>query len=481
MKNDNNILWHPGSIVWRLTLFYTLSASILLVGVTAFLYEALVTNLHEEDKQFVAEKAHAIQIFLQEREDDLTSLEQEIQRGETITKLMPNYTYFLRVLKPGGVVLTETLGMEEVIPASIFPLPVIETKQNDLVKNSVRWNKADGHAYLLLTAQSTDNTGQFRVIQVALDISREVAVLTDYRRKLAMTLPLGILLSAMFGALITRRGMQPLHDITLAAQDITASHLHARINPDRWPRELRTLAEAFDQMLVRLENSFTQLSQFSADLAHELRTPINNLMGEAEVTLAHTRSEVEYRNVLESVLEECSKLSRMIDSLLFLARADNVQIPLQLDRIDIRQKLEMICASYEAVIEEQSVTVECEGESNLKVDPILFRRAITNVLSNAIRHTSAGGKIKLIVEPSPTAPSVAISISDSGCGIAPEHLSKVFDRFYRVDQSRSTDSHSTGLGLAIVKSIMTMHGGTVSIESQLGKGTIITLHFPSKK
>jgi len=480
LKNDNNILRHPGSIVWRLTLFYTLSASILLVSVTAFLYEALVANLHEEDKQFVAEKAHAIQTLLQEREDDMTSLEQEIQRGKTITKAMPNYTYFSRVLKPGNIVLTETLGMEEVIPASIFPLPVIETKQNDLVKNCVRRNTADGHAYLLLAVQTTDNTGQLRVIQVALDISREAAVLTDYKRKLAITLPLGILLSAMFGALITRRGMQPLHDITLAAQHITASHLHARINPDRWPLELRALAEAFDQMLVRLENSFAQLSQFSADLAHELRTPVNNLMGEAEVTLAHTRSEGEYRNALESVLEECSKLSRMIDSLLFLARADNVQIPLQLDRIDVRQKLEMICASYEAVIEEQSVTVQCKGESNLDVDPMLFRRAITNVLSNAIRHVSAGGIIKLIVEPSPTTHSVAIRISDNGCGIAREHLSKVFDRFYRVDQARSTDSHSTGLGLAIVMSIMTMHGGTASIESQLDKGTTITLHFPSK-
>jgi two-component system heavy metal sensor histidine kinase CusS len=129
--------------------------------------------------------------------------------------------------------------------------------------------------------------------------------------------------------------------------------------------ELRTLAEAFDQMLGRLEDSFTRLTQFSADLAHELRTPINILMGEAEVTLAHARSEAEYRDVLESSLEECGRLSRMIDSLLFLARADNAQVPLQLARFDVRQELEAIRDFYEAVTEEQGVTAQCEGEASL--------------------------------------------------------------------------------------------------------------------
>ncbi|MDD5037041.1 MAG: ATP-binding protein, partial [Methylococcaceae bacterium] len=208
--------------------------------------------------------------------------------------------------------------------------------------------------------------------------------------------------------------------------------------------------------------------------------PINNLMGEAEVTLARARSEAEYRDVLESSLEECGRLSRMIDSLLFLARADNAEVSLQLARLDVRQELEAIRDFYEAVTEEQGVTAQCEGEASLEADPILFRRAVTNLLANAIRHTPSGGQIKLVVEPSPSADGVAIHVSDNGCGIAHEHLPKVFDRFYRVDQARSADSHSTGLGLAIVRSIMAMHGGTVSIESQPGKGTTVTLHFPLK-
>lgn len=445
-----------------------------------FLYQGLASSLREEDKQFLVEKVHTIQILLQERGGKrIYSVEQEIQRGMLTEKIMPYYDYFSRILEPGGTVLIETSGMAGIIPATAFPMPATETEYSNLADNCFRWNTVDGQPYLLLTAQLINKTGQSQVVQVALDVSRENELLKDYQRQLAMILPLGILLSALFGALVARQGMQPLKNITLTVQRITANQLQERIDPTLWPRELQALAEAFNQMLGRLRSSFVQLTQFSADLAHELRTPINNLMGETEVTLARARSEVEYRDVLESSLEECSRLSFMIDSLLFLARTENVKVPLQLVWVDVYQELAVICDSYEAVTEEQGVTVEYEGESSLEVDPILFRRAITNVLANAIRHTSAGGKIKLVVELSPNVHSVNIRVSDNGCGIAHEHLSKVFDRFYRVDQARSTESHNTGLGLAIVESILVLHGGTVSIDSQLGKGTTVTLNFPS--
>ncbi len=479
LKNDKTKQDH-GSIVGRLTLLYTLSAAILLIGVTLFLYEALATNLLEEDKHFLAEKAYILKNIIQKSEDDLTFLEQEIQR-EAIIEKTPYYPYFSRVLASDNIIIAESPGMATVAPFTIFPEPISEMKQSNLAKYSSFWRAADDHLYIILALQSTNKAGQPHIIQVALDIAREDALLANYKRKLMMTLPLGILLSAVFGALVAHRGMQPLQNITLAAQRITASQLDDRIDPTQWPRELKALAEAFDQMLERLKNSFTQLTQFSDDLAHEFRTPINNLMGEIQVTLVRARSEKEYRDVLGSSLEECSKLSYMIDSLLFLARADNVQIPLQLVNLDARKKLEAICESYEAVIEERGVKVLCEGESDLIVDRILFRRAVTNVLANAIRHTPQGGQIMLIVESSPDAHHVTIRITDNGCGIAPEHLSKVFDRFYRVDQARSTDSYNTGLGLAIVRSILVMHGGTVSIESELHKGTTVTLNFPSEK
>lgn len=480
LKNDKTKQDH-GSIVGRLTLLYTLSASVLLIGITLFLYEVLATNLLEEDKQFLAEKAYIIKGLVQKSEDDLTLLEQETQREAIIGKVTPYYPYFSRVLASDNIVIAESLGMAAVVPVTIFPEPINEMQQSNLAKYSSFWRAEDDRLYIILALQSTNKAGQPHIIQVALDIAREDALLANYKRKLMMILPLGVLFSAVFGACVARRGMQPLQNITLVAQRITASQLHDRIDPVQWPKELRMLAEAFNQMLERLKDSFTQLTQFSDDLAHEFRTPINNLMGEIQVTLVRARSEKEYRDVLESSLEECSRLSYMIDSLLFLARADNVQIPLQLVNLDARKKLEAICESYEAVIEERGVKVLCEGESDLIVDRILFRRAVTNVLANAIRHTPKGGQIMLVVESPPDAHQVTIRITDNGCGIAPEHLSKVFDRFYRVDQARSTDTYNTGLGLAIVRSILAMHGGTVSIESELYKGTTVTLNFPAKK
>ncbi|MDE2389544.1 MAG: HAMP domain-containing protein, partial [Betaproteobacteria bacterium] len=374
---------HRGSIAGRLTLLYTISASVLLIGITIFLYGVLVTNLLEEDKQFLAEKAHTIKNLLQESDDDLTFLEQEIQRGMMTEKVVPYYTYYSRILESKDTIVTETPGMIIIVPVAIFPSSIAEKEHKNLVKHVVKWKAASGDQYLLLSVQSLNKIGQSRMIQVALNISREDELLTDYKHKIAAILPIGILLSAIFGGLVARAGMRPLQEITLAAEQITVSQLDDRIDPALWPRELRTLAEAFNQMLDRLKDSFTRLIQFSDDLAHEFRTPINNLMGEIQVTLVRARSEKEYRDVLESSLEECSRLSYMIDSLLFLARADNVQIPLHLTTLDVRRELEAICDSYDAVIEEQGVTTLCEGESNLVADSVLFRRAVANILSNA--------------------------------------------------------------------------------------------------
>ena len=479
LKNDK-FAKSPGSITGRLILLYTLSASALLVLVTVFLYEAVVSNLSEEDKQFLADKVQTLQMLLQKHGDNRISLEQEVQWEAVTGKITPYYAYFSRILDARGNVVIETPGMAAVIPANAFPPLKAETNRGDLAGNSFPWHTPDGHAYLLLGTLGTNEIGEPRVVQVALDVSREDALLTDYQHKLVIVLPLGILLSALLGVLIARRGMRPLQDITRVARRISATRLNQRIEPERWPLELRSLAEAFDQMLGRLDDSFTRLSQFSADLAHELRTPINNLMGEAEVTLSRARSETEYREVLESSLEEYGRLSRMIDSLLFLARADKEQVSLQRSQLDVRKELEVIRDYHEAVAEEQGVTVQCEGEAQLMADPLLFRRALTNLLANAIRHTPVGGHILLKASPPTTdGESVNIRVSDTGCGIAPQHLPKVFDRFYRVDQARSADAHSTGLGLAIVKSIMAMHGGTVSIDSAPNLGTTVTLHFPS--
>jgi two-component system heavy metal sensor histidine kinase CusS len=244
--------------------------------------------------------------------------------------------------------------------------------------------------------------------------------------------------------------------------------------PDAWPRELQPLAIAFDDMLERLDDSFTRLSQFSADLAHELRTPIANMMGEAQVALTRDRTADEYRETIESTIAECERLSRIVDNLLFVARADAAREPIARKRLDARNAVEKIAAFYQTIADDRHVTISCNGEGQIYADPDLFERTVGNLIDNALRFTPENGSIQITLSEHDA--DFEVAVNDTGCGIAPEHLPRVFDRFYRAESSRGSDG--AGLGLALVKSIMDLHGGSAKIESEIGRGTTVMLSFP---
>jgi two-component system heavy metal sensor histidine kinase CusS len=462
------------SIASRLTLFYTMSTFGLLLLATGVLYWGLKRSLEMEDVELLADKINVMRLILRERAEDIGPLKEELEweSGER------RYNkYYGRLVNENGRVVLATPGMDRVVPpAHAFPQPA---EPGQLPGPPMRWTSPRGRTFLLTAAWAvvgSPSSGR-RLYQLALDVSNEAASLRDYQHKIAVLLIVGIILSAGAAFWITRHGMKPLVEITHAAEKITATQLNERITPNRWPEELTALAMAFDEMLGRLEESFNRLSQFSADLAHELRTPINNLMGEAEVALSRSRSPEEYRQALESNLEECAQLSRMIDNLLFLARADNAETRLQRTEFDVLKEARTVVDFYEAVADEQSVVLACHGEGMLEADPILFRRALSNLVSNALHYTPHGGKIIVAITPLADG-AVTVRVSDTGGGIAPEHLPKIFDRFYRVDPSRAQHPQGTGLGLAIVKSIVELHGGTIRVQSEVGQGTVITLLFP---
>jgi two-component system heavy metal sensor histidine kinase CusS len=231
-------------------------------------------------------------------------------------------------------------------------------------------------------------------------------------------------------------------------------------------------------MLDRLRDSFTRLTDSTGDMAHALRNPINNLRGEAEVALARERSPGEYQQILASSLEEYSRLSRMIDAMLFIARTDNPAATIEHFRFAARPEMEAVVDFYEALAAERQVTVACEGDAAVHGDPMLIRRAVSNLLGNALKHTPGGGRIILSASSRPEG-SAAITVSDTGKGIPADDLARVFDRFFQVSKSRDHTSEGAGLGLAIVQSIMHLHGGRAQIESELGRGTIVRLEFPA--
>lgn len=462
------------SITRRLTWLYVASTAALLLLVGGFLFWTLQRSIKHTRHGLMASKIEVLRGLLREQPEKAEALASEVEHEASESQPLK---YYIRVLDARDATRLETPGMSALVAVTNFPPPVEVT--GDL-RQCVETNLRHRGPLLLLAARTAVGpaTGETHTIQIAIDTTTGNALLTDYGNKLLLVLGLGLIFAAVAGVWVARRGMQPLVEITQAAQQVTASQLHERIAAKPWPAELAELAAAFDAMLDRLEDSFTRLSQFSADLAHALRTPIHNLRGEAEVALARARGPEEYQHVLASSLEECDRLARMIDGLLFLARADDPKTALKRVRFDARQEMQAVHEFYEALATEQEVEVSCDGQAWLTGDPMLFRRAVSNLLGNALRHTPARGSVRLAVASLPNQ-RVELTVRDTGCGIAPEHLPKIFDRFYRAGDRTSPVPGGTGLGLAIVRSIMRLHGGTASVASTPGQGTTVTLTFPA--
>jgi two-component system heavy metal sensor histidine kinase CusS len=271
--------------------------------------------------------------------------------------------------------------------------------------------------------------------------------------------------------------LKPLARISDVVSQITRRHLNTRIDLAPLPVEIVSLAVSFNTMLGRLEESFSRLSHYSANLAHEIRTPINNLMVEADIALSRPREPEEYRKVISSSMDEYARLALTIDRLLFLARADSEQNELVVEPLDLHRELEDVIDFYADMAIAAGIELVCHGNARLSADQTLFRRAVSNLVANALAYTPRGGEIAISAHQAEDF-SVTVDVRDTGCGIDRQHLPRIFDRFYRVEGTSGKEPAGSGLGLAIVKAIMSMHGGTVAIQSEAGQGTTVTLKFP---
>jgi two-component system, OmpR family, heavy metal sensor histidine kinase CusS len=443
----------PRSIASQLVLLFTLAAAFLLCCGLGALYWIVVGHAFEEDNEVLADKLAAIRADLTAPGgiDVVTAQLKYVRAGE-------RSPYWVRVLDSSNRTLAETPDMNAILPPSVF---VAAENPKDF--------HTHGQLFSLLWSPVQTATDHFQ-IQVAQDRTADERFMKQFAALITAVLALGVAAAAIIAWSVTKRGLRPLGEMTRALQRVGPKQLHERVPTAGWPRELQPLALAFDDMLARLEDSFVRLSQFSADIAHELRTPIANIRGEAEVALNRLRSAEEYREVLESTIAECLHLGHIVDNLLFLARTEAAEGHLQRESFDGRAAIEKIAAFYEPIADEQKLTIRCRGEATFVADEMLFSRAVNNLVENAARYTPSGGSIEISVANS------EVSVKDNGAGIAPHHLDRVFDRFYRADTSRS--SEGVGLGLALVKSIMDLHGGTARIESEPGRGTTVTLSFP---
>ncbi len=452
------------SISSRLVLLFTLAAALLLLCGLGVLYWIVVQQAFAEDNAVLADKVLALRSDL-EKAEGLRILQDQvntIRPGE-------QPVYWIRLLDANGQIMAESASMGETLPRSVFPAP----SSHEAPTLSPRNFRKDAKLFSLVTTAEMV-AGRPVLVQVGQDRSTDDEFTKKFGALLAIVLTLGVMAAAIIAVNVTRRGLRPLAEMTDALKRIGPTQLNERLGATGWPLELEPMARAFDDMFDRLEESFTRLSQFSADLAHELRTPVANIMGEAEVCLTKSRTAGEYREVIESCMGECARLSGIIDNLLFLARAESSDRQIQPAWFDGRAALDKIADYYRTGADERKIAITCEGQGQVQADPLLFGRAVSNLVDNALRFSPDHGTIALRVNVN--AGATEVTVEDNGTGIPPAHISRVFDRFYRVDSSRP--SGGSGLGLALVKSISELHGGRTSISSEEGRGTAVTLTFP---
>jgi two-component system heavy metal sensor histidine kinase CusS len=479
-------LW--GTLAFRLAAGYTLAGLLLVFLATASLYLVLVSELEKSTDLFLADKVNVLRTMLRERPGDWDALREEVE----LESAARQYEHFyICLLDEGNKPLLMTPGMADQLDLLQFA-----SRTQNHPDRAIGMTGRRGLAFRVTTTSAPVGSPAVRAytIQVAVDVSQKAALLARYRFWFWVILLATLALFPLFGYRIARQGIRPVEEMATTARHISSTNLRERILPEGYPFELASLASTFNQMLDRLEESFERISRFSADIAHDLRTPVNNIRGEAEVALARARSAEEYRDVIESCLEEAVRLSDLIGDLLFLARAESPLAHLRRERVDVGELLGGVREYYEASAADGGVsltTAIADEPVIAELDRTLLQRAVGNLVSNALAHTPPGGAVVLRtgvdsfgVDYSdtdlsrPDSSAIRIEVSDTGVGIAPESLPKVFDRFFRVDSSRAQASGGTGLGLAIVQSIMLLHGGKAEISSQPGQGTRVTLRMP---
>lgn len=461
------------TLAFRLTAIYAMAGMLLVFIATASLYLLLVTELEKSTSLFLQDKVHVISTLLRERPEDEDALREEVE----LESAARQYEHFyIRLLDQQNRPLLSTPGMEQALDLS-----KLEARTAGHHNSAVPMTGTNGVAFRVTTAIAPvgQSTARTVTVQIAIDVSQKEQFLARFRLWASVLLVVMLAIFPFVGYEIARQGIRPVEEMAATARRITSSHLGERIVAEGYPSELESLARTFNKMLDGLEDSFERISRFSADIAHDLRTPVNNIRGEAEVALARARTIDEYRDALGSSLEEAVRLSDLISNLLFLARTESPLTHLKLERVNVSDLLAGIRDYYEASAADSGIqitSVSSEKPVVAELDRAMIQRAVGNLVSNAVAHTPRGGSVLLLSSADPAC--VRIEVADTGVGIPPDALSRVFDRFFRVDPSRSQSLGGTGLGLSIVQGIMTLHGGKVEIDSKFGHGTRVTLRMP---
>ncbi len=453
----------------RLTLLYGI---LLALGLAFYAVGTSVYLLHDLRKQQDAsldreiETVEGLISVSSEGEVELRSEEGEARPDS------PERGYLLEIWSAAGKPMFLSEGLDG---SSLGPAPDLTRKPFDRSPHTYRLQNG---ARVRVEARRHEIEGRVLLLRLAVSEEPLWDEFWDMVSVLAIGLPVTVLLIGFAGYAIAGRALRPVDAMANRAREISAEHLNERLTIQNPGDELGQLGLAFNETLARLEKSFEQLRRFTADASHELRTPLTAIRSVGEVALQNTGDASYYRDIIGSMLEEVNRLTRLVESLLTMSRADAGQIQLQRISVGVLDLAKEAAALLEVLAEEKHQTIVVDGDPSLAVraDRLILRQALINLIDNAVKYSPAGGKIRVHVHAADG--NAVIEVQDSGPGIPPEHAEKVFERFYRVDKARSRAEGGAGLGLSIVHWSVSVHGGKVELDRDAAPGCAFVIRLP---
>lgn len=450
------------SLTSRLTLFFTLLSAVIVLGLGAILLVASERHFSVLDDIVLQDKQRLV--------GELLAKSGSIQDTQVRLKDALDHHH-------GLYVLIKDVEGNVFFESDDFSWPeALALPEPGGAPKSLDWTR-DGRGYhgLAQWMESRSGGSARRLILIAIDTEHHTHFMAQLQHTLVLYAVLATLVSGFAGWFAAHQGMAPLRAMKSRASVVSGQQLNPRMPVEAVPVEMADLANELNRMLDRLQQDFQRLSDFSSDLAHELRTPISNLLTQTQVALSNRRDADTYRDILASNAEEFQRLARMVSDMLFLAKTEGgIQLPSK-EQFSAAQEVQALLDFYEVVADEKNIRMSLHGVGNILGDRLMFRRAVSNLLSNALRHTKMAGEVR--IEISDHESSTQVTVENTGEEIDPKIMPRLFDRFYRADPSRAQpDSEGAGLGLAITRAIVEAHGGKIKVSSAQGR-TRFSLEF----
>ncbi|NIF56634.1 heavy metal sensor histidine kinase [Burkholderia sp. Ax-1724] len=462
-------LWTERSLIARTTILFALIACVVIGSLGAYFYQSAEVSLQRRaDVVLTGRVEHFSRIV-----HDLYSVSELKKRPLLFETMLGAEEDVLLFRRPGEAPFVDVnpgnLAVPDLPARPAGNLPGVADIRQTLLPDGVPVHWA------VATAKAREDGTEVEVI-AGHPMTHEMRMLAAYRNRIVLATLIGMLAATLLAYCVLRRALRPVREIATRAAQISPANLAVRLDSEAAPLELRQLTRAFNAMLDRLADGYQRLQQFSADLAHEIRTPVGVLIGQTQVALAQPREADEYQQLLESNLEELNRLSHIAENILFLAHADHAGLPIERQPVDLQGELLRIADYFEGLADERGMRFEVDAAGVVSANPMLCRRAINNLVVNAVRYGAGDTVVRL--SGAQDEQGATVTVENEGAPIPDAQLDRLFDRFYRGDAARSAFTESNGLGLAIVKAIMHLHGGTARAVCPMPGVVRFELRFP---